>query len=193
MLQPKTPDERILVDTPVPTSSLLITQQPNVTKDQLKVSYGQLHYKIDYDFSANKLDVTVVEGKNLPAMDRNGMSDPYVKVALLPEGKQRFETKIKRKSLNPHFDETFAFNIPFAELPSKTIHFTVFDFDRLSRDDQIGQLTVPLEQIDFGTTVDVWKHLEPPEENADSVRLVHPNNEVLPDISNIVPLRRQGM
>ncbi|MFH4984384.1 hypothetical protein AB6A40_011093 [Gnathostoma spinigerum] len=54
MLQPKTPDERILVDTPVPTSSLLITQQPNVTKDQLKVSYGQLHYKIDYDFSANK-------------------------------------------------------------------------------------------------------------------------------------------
>lgn len=41
------------------------------------------------------------------------MSDPYVKLCLLPEGKQKFETKIKRKNLNPVFNEMFAFNVSF--------------------------------------------------------------------------------
>lgn len=58
-----------------------------------------------------QLAVTVFEGKDLPAMDRNGMSDPYVKLCMLPEGKQKFETKIIRNSLNPKFNETFAFNV----------------------------------------------------------------------------------
>lgn len=41
------------------------------------------------------------------------MSDPYVKVYLLPEGKQKYETKIKYKNLSPIFNETFSFNVSF--------------------------------------------------------------------------------
>lgn len=41
------------------------------------------------------------------------MSDPYVKLCILPEGKQKFETKIQRNNLNPQFNETFAFNVSF--------------------------------------------------------------------------------
>ncbi|KAI1732594.1 c2 domain-containing protein [Ditylenchus destructor] len=99
--------------------------------------YGQIHFKLDYDFTSNKMSVTVVECRDLPAMDRNGMSDPYMKITVLPDRKPKFETKIKRNNLNPVYNETFLFNIPFAELSRKTIQIVAYDFDRLSKDDRI--------------------------------------------------------
>ncbi|CEF66307.1 C2 domain and Synaptotagmin domain-containing protein [Strongyloides ratti] len=130
--------------------------------------YGEIRYKLDYDFSTNKLAVTIVECRNLPAMDRNGSSDPYVKLSILPEKKQKFETKIKRNNLNPFFDETFLFNIPFNELYNMTLQLSVYDFDRISKDDRLGQLLIPLEGVDFGTTTDKWACLEKPESDSDS-------------------------
>uniref|UniRef100_A0A914WPV8 C2 domain-containing protein n=1 Tax=Plectus sambesii TaxID=2011161 RepID=A0A914WPV8_9BILA len=129
--------------------------------------FGSIHFKLDYDFTSNKLACTVVEGKEFPAMDRNGMSDPYVKLYILPERKQKFETKIKRKNLNPVYNETFLFNIPFNELHSKTLMLIVYDFDRLSKDDRIGQLTLPLDSVDFGGEIDEWRDIEPPIEEQD--------------------------
>uniref|UniRef100_A0A0N5BP80 C2 domain-containing protein n=1 Tax=Strongyloides papillosus TaxID=174720 RepID=A0A0N5BP80_STREA len=130
--------------------------------------YGEIRYRLDYDFSTNKLAVTIVQCRNLPAMDRNGSSDPYVKLCILPEKKQKFETKIKRNNLNPVFDETFLFNIPFNELYNMTLHLLVYDFDRISKDDRMGQLLIPLEGVDFGTTTDKWSPLEKPESDNDS-------------------------
>ncbi|TKR77502.1 hypothetical protein L596_018463 [Steinernema carpocapsae] len=162
-------DRRIAVSDVVPSSSRTFTVQPgDDVAAPIVQNFGQLHFKLDYDFVTNKLAVTVVEGKNLPAMDRNGMSDPYVKLSILPERKQKFETKIKRKNLNPIFNETFLFNIPYNELQCKTLQLTVFDFDRLSKDDQIGQLQIPLNSIDFGTTLDQWRNLDPPLDDSDS-------------------------
>uniref|UniRef100_A0A0R3RKY1 Synaptotagmin-7 n=1 Tax=Elaeophora elaphi TaxID=1147741 RepID=A0A0R3RKY1_9BILA len=131
-------------------------------------AFGQIHYKLDYDFGNSKLAVMIFECKGLPAMDRNGMSDPYVKLYLLPEGKPKFETKIKRKCLNPIFNEVFAFNISFAELQCKTLQLVVYDFDRLRKDDRIGQLSIPLEKVDFGITLEKWSRLNPPELEANS-------------------------
>jgi len=45
----------------------------------------------------------------LAAKDTNGFSDPYVRVTLLPDKKRRLETKIKRRTLNPRWNETFYF------------------------------------------------------------------------------------
>jgi hypothetical protein len=40
--------------------------------------------------------VKVVQATDLPAMDIGGVSDPYVKVYLIPEtkGQKKFETKV---------------------------------------------------------------------------------------------------
>uniref|UniRef100_A0A7E4ULM9 Synaptotagmin-6 n=1 Tax=Panagrellus redivivus TaxID=6233 RepID=A0A7E4ULM9_PANRE len=153
----------------VPSSSTTFQVQPSFEmQDPLMSSFGKIHFKLDYDFTSNKLSVTILECKKLPAMDRNGMSDPYIKLCIMPDRKPKFETKIKRNNLNPIFNETFQFSIPFNELQRKTLQFVVFDFDRLSKDDRIGQLSIPLESVDFGALVDEWANIEPPVEDVEN-------------------------
>ncbi|PRD36679.1 UNVERIFIED_CONTAM: Syt1 [Trichonephila clavipes] len=120
---------------------------------------GRLQYKLDYDFNTNNLAVTVIQAEDLPGMDMSGTSDPYVKVYLLPDKKKKYETKVHRKTLNPVFNETFNFKIPYAEIASKTLVFATFDFDRFSKHDQIGEVKIPLNTLDLAQTIEEWKEL----------------------------------
>ena len=43
---------------------------------------------------------------------------------------------------------------------AKTLVFAVYDFDRFSKHDAIGELRVPICQIDLASTQDKWKDLE---------------------------------
>ncbi|XP_035222252.1 synaptotagmin 1-like [Stegodyphus dumicola] len=137
-------------------------------KSDLKL--GRLQYKLDYDFNTSNLAVTVIQAEDLPGMDMSGTSDPYVKVYLLPDKKKKYETKVHRKTLNPVFNETFNFKIPYSETASKTLVFAIFDFDRFSKHDQIGEVKLPLNTLDLAQTIEEWKDLtsvegEPGQEN----------------------------
>ena len=53
---------------------------------------------------------TVIECRNLPPMDPNGLADPYVKVSIFcTDGteKNKQKTERKEKNLDPKYDETF--------------------------------------------------------------------------------------
>ncbi|GFG35140.1 hypothetical protein Cfor_09627, partial [Coptotermes formosanus] len=128
---------------------------------QSEVKLGRLQYKLEYDFNANSLSVTVIQAEDLPALDMGGTSDPYVKVYLLPDKKKKFETKVHRKTLSPVFNETFVFkNVPYAEAMNKTLVFAIFDFDRFSKHDQIGEVKLPLCQVDLAQTIEDWRELQ---------------------------------
>ncbi|KAF5403043.1 hypothetical protein PHET_03663 [Paragonimus heterotremus] len=135
------------------------------------VNLGKLQYSIDYDFSQGELTVGVIQATDLPGMDMSGTSDPYVKVFLLPEKKKKFETKVHRKTLNPVFNETFVFKVPYAEVAGKTLVFNVFDFDRFSKHDQIGQIQVPLGSVDLARVIEEWRDLSPPDDDEKENRL----------------------
>lgn len=64
-------------------------------------------------------EVTAVFSKanDLPAMDLSGYSDPFVKCCLLPDRKRKLETKIRRKNLNPTWNETLFFEGKLPALP----------------------------------------------------------------------------
>ncbi len=105
---------------------------------------GKLQYELSYDFNTQTLTVKVVQAVDLPAMDLGGVSDPYVKVYMLPEtkGVKKFETKVHRKTLNPFFNQSFEFkNLPYADTFDKTLMFSIFDYDRFSKHDQIGEVS----------------------------------------------------
>jgi len=52
--------------------------------------------------------------------------------------------------------------LPYAELGAKTLALTVYDFDRFSKHDQIGQVVIPLNSVDLGRVVEEWRVLVSP-------------------------------
>ncbi|CAG2117353.1 unnamed protein product, partial [Medioppia subpectinata] len=49
--------------------------------------------------------------------------------------------------------------VPYAEITTKTLVFAVYDFDRFSKHDQIGEVKIPLNQIDLAQTIEEWRDL----------------------------------
>uniref|UniRef100_A0A8C0M7R2 Synaptotagmin n=1 Tax=Canis lupus familiaris TaxID=9615 RepID=A0A8C0M7R2_CANLF len=121
---------------------------------------GKLQFSLDYDFQANQLTVGVLQAAELPALDMGGTSDPYVKVFLLPDKKKKYETKVHRKTLNPAFNETFTFKVPYQELGGKTLVMAIYDFDRFSKHDIIGEVKVPMNTVDLGQPIEEWRDLQ---------------------------------
>lgn len=106
-----------------------------------KHQLGRLQYSLDYDFQTGQVGVKegkcfgrgdpgweaglesffcvwalqllvgILQAEGLAALDLGGSSDPYVSVYLLPDKRRRHETKVHRQTLNPHFEETFAFKV----------------------------------------------------------------------------------
>ncbi len=70
---------------------------------------GRIQFSVGYSFQDSTLTVKILKGQDLPAKDFSGTSDPFVKLYLLPDKKHKLETKVKRKNLNPHWNETFLF------------------------------------------------------------------------------------
>ncbi|XP_020827589.1 synaptotagmin-3 isoform X1 [Phascolarctos cinereus] len=103
---------------------------------------GRFSFALRYLYGSDQLVVRVLQALDLPAKDSNGFSDPYVKIYLLPDRKKKFQTKVHRKTLNPVFNETFQFSVPLAELAQRKLHFSIYDFDRFSRHDLIGQVVL---------------------------------------------------
>merc|ERR1712073_160103 len=124
---------------------------------------GRIHYRLEYDFTTQELKVTIIECSDLPPTDwSTGLTDPFVKLYLLPDKKPKYETKVHRKNLNPKFDQTFIFkNIPYVDTFDKTLVFAVYDYDRFSSSDQQSEIQLPLNSIDLAGPVEEWKDLAP--------------------------------
>lgn len=130
------------------------------SKGKKKKKYlGRIQYKVEYDFTAGILTVHIVKCEDLPAMDIGGLSDPYVKLYLLPERKRKYETKVHRKTLNPIFNESFKFEVPYGDVMTKTLVFAVYDYDRFSKHDAIGEVRLPVCQMDLAQAKEIWKDL----------------------------------
>ncbi|XP_061108432.1 synaptotagmin-10 [Conger conger] len=122
---------------------------------------GKLSFSLRYDHEESCLVVEILKALELPAKDFTGTSDPYVKIYLLPERKKKFQTRVHRKTLNPQFCETFQFPVEYEQLSSRKLHFSVYDFDRFTSHDTIGEVIVDnlFELSDLSREAIVWKDI----------------------------------
>jgi len=84
--------------------------------------------------------VKVVRARNLPAMDLNGLSDPYCKISLR---EKQVRTRTVYEDLNPIFEEEFFFE----GKKSGLLLVEVWDWDRFTADDFIGSVIIQLEKL----------------------------------------------
>jgi Ca2+-dependent lipid-binding protein len=91
------------------------------------------------------LKVRVVKGCKLPIKDRIMSSDPYVLIKL---GKQKHQTRVIKKSLNPRWDEELKFHIMNISRSDRcSLTAEVWDHDTLSRDDFMGLAEIDLKPL----------------------------------------------
>ena len=70
--------------------------------------------------------------------------DPYIKIYLIYSGKRidKKKTTIKKRDLNPVWNENFEFDVPIDKIREISFVLTVIDFDRILPNEAIGQVII---------------------------------------------------
>lgn len=92
-----------------------------------------------------QLRVHLKSGSDLVAMDKNGLSDPYVKFKVA--GRLLHKSRTIHRDLNPIWDEVFVVPI---EDPFQPVNVKVFDYDWGLQDDFMGAAKLDLTQLELG-------------------------------------------
>ncbi|XP_058509029.1 synaptotagmin Va [Solea solea] len=131
----------------IPMNTIDLAQPIHEFKDlvggekETQEKLGDICISLRYVPTAGKLTVNIMEAKNLKKMDVGGLSDPFVKVVLQHNGKRlkKKKTSVKQNTLNPYFNESFSFEIPFSQIQKVQVLITVYDYDKLGSNDPIGK------------------------------------------------------
>ncbi|NXI50859.1 PCLO protein, partial [Chloroceryle aenea] len=143
---------------------------------------GEIQLQINYDKHLGNLIIHILQARNLVPRDNNGYSDPFVKVYLLPgrggfmiiliifffSAEYKRRTKYVQKSLNPEWNQTVIYkNISMEQLKKKTLEVTVWDYDRFSSNDFLGEVLIELSSVSQLDNTPRWYPLKEQSENID--------------------------
>ncbi|XP_051727123.1 protein piccolo isoform X2 [Ctenopharyngodon idella] len=145
------------------------SKSAEVLKPQPHPITGEIQLQINYDRNMGNLIVHVLQARNLAPRENNGYTDPFVKVYLLPgrgaENKRR--TKYIQKTQNPEWNQTVIYkNIHLEQLKKKTLEVTVWDYDRYSSNDFLGEVLIDLSNT---TQLDNTPRWHPLKEQSESI------------------------
>ncbi|XP_053356850.1 synaptotagmin-1b [Clarias gariepinus] len=120
---------------------------------------GDVCLSLRYVPTAGKLTIVILEAKNLKKMDVGGLSDPYVKIHLMQNGKRlkKKKTTIKKNTLNPYYNESFSFEVSSEHIQMVQIIVTVLDYDKIGKNDTIGKILVGMNSS--GTEQRHWEDM----------------------------------
>jgi len=92
--------------------------------------------------------VCVIKGTNLAKKDIFGLSDPYCVIQLVADNPHRvissLHTKVKKKTLQPVWNTHCLFRV---DTSNHRMVFKIFDENRLTRDDFLGEATATLRNL----------------------------------------------
>uniref|UniRef100_A0A6J0TZP3 Synaptotagmin-15 n=1 Tax=Pogona vitticeps TaxID=103695 RepID=A0A6J0TZP3_9SAUR len=121
---------------------------------------GRLWFSVQYEQESERLLVSLIKARKL--QPPSSSCNPLVKIYLLPDERRYLQSKIKRKNLNPQFDENFVFQISSNALHQRTLKFCVYHVDKQKKHVLLGQVTFPLknEILSGDGKIVVWRDLE---------------------------------
>ncbi|KAM6934528.1 extended synaptotagmin-3 [Xenentodon cancila] len=128
-------------------------------------SFGEINLTIRYANLRKKLIILVHSCRNLFRCSPNG-TDSYVRMYLLPDQswRHRKKTQVKRRNVNPTFNEKLEFDVSFEEAKTRTLDVSVKNnrmfHTRESKD--IGMVMINLSEVDLLKGVTEWYELTLP-------------------------------
>ncbi|XP_078401839.1 uncharacterized protein sytl2a isoform X2 [Cetorhinus maximus] len=125
---------------------------------------GKIQFSLDYVDKLKEFHIFVVRCSDLAAAEeKKNRSDPYVKSYLLPDkikmGKRK--TSVKKKSLNPVYNEVLRYKIEKATLMAQTLNLSVWHNDTFGRNSFLGEVEVELKKWDWSNKKMDWHKLKP--------------------------------
>jgi len=133
---------------------------------------GKALISLTYNQESNGMNFVINQLTELPEDKSIGLLDPYAKIYGVVNGKRvaKFKTKVKRKTRNARFEESFDFN------PSKDVSLEeslsflvlVLNHDGVKRNESVGKFTIDTnsEQLlnalqNPGQTFSEWHQIQP--------------------------------
>ncbi|XP_027006246.2 synaptotagmin-like protein 2 isoform X2 [Tachysurus fulvidraco] len=115
---------------------------------------GTIQFAINYVNKLGELHIFIVQCRDLAAAEpKRNRSDPYVKCYLLPDkaklGKRK--TSVKKKTLNPTYNEILRYKIPLESLKVHTLNISVWHNDMFGRNSFLGEVNADLSEWDNNT------------------------------------------
>ncbi|MCJ8742545.1 hypothetical protein PDJAM_G00083200 [Pangasius djambal] len=115
---------------------------------------GTIQFAINYVNKLGELHIFIVQCRDLAVAEhKRNRSDPYVKCYLLPDkaklGKRK--TSVKKKTLNPTYNEILRYKIPLESLKVLTLNISVWHNDMFGRNSFLGEANVDLSEWDNNT------------------------------------------
>ncbi|KAM7247765.1 hypothetical protein CapIbe_001718 [Capra ibex] len=137
-------------------SQMSLSGEPEAGAVQVR---GSLHFALRYEPGAAELRVHVIQCQGLAAARRR-RSDPYVKSYLLPDKQSKRKTTVKKRNLNPVFNEILRYSVPQTELRGRVLSLSVWHHESLGRNIFLGEVEVPLDTWDWDSEP-TWLPLQP--------------------------------
>ncbi|EHB05840.1 Synaptotagmin-15 [Heterocephalus glaber] len=115
---------------------------------------------MEYQPKAEKLLVGLIKAQQLRTPSET--CSPLVKLYLLPDERRFLQSRIKRKTSNPQFDEHFIFQVSSKSVTQRVLQFSVYHVDRQRRHQLLGQVLFPLKSetlVAIATTLsgEAWR------------------------------------
>ncbi|XP_048401160.1 synaptotagmin-1 isoform X2 [Stegostoma tigrinum] len=144
----------------------LIQSNDDLVVDSKVELSGNLKFSLLYNKKQSKLQLTVKEASNLPARHFNQHTNFFIRIKLftsLPRYQcilHQWDTKIVKNTRSPSFGDQFTCFIEKTAYRKATLKLEVWDFDKYSRRDVLGEVRLSFSDLELSSTAEFCEKLQ---------------------------------